>query len=78
MNFVLYNWHVWNDNDMLLLLLFRMLRPSRADVVDRWGHDAYVEDQQGPRQDWEIAKVRKGGVDGGGRRGLWRGWVQDS
>ncbi len=32
--------------------------PSRADTADRWGHDLFVEAEQGPRQDWEKDRVR--------------------
>ncbi len=31
--------------------------PSRADTADRWGHDLFVEAEQGPRQDWEKDRV---------------------
>ena len=31
---------------------------TRADTVEKWGHDLYVEDEQGPRQQWEKEKVQ--------------------
>ena len=30
---------------------------TRADKVDRWGHDLYIEDEQKPREEWEKEKV---------------------
>ena len=30
---------------------------TRADKVERWGHDLYVEDEQKPREEWEKEKV---------------------
>ena len=40
-----------------------ILRPqeevkSRADIVDRWLHDCYVDSEQGPREQWEKDRVR--------------------
>ena len=40
-----------------------VLRPpeevkSRADVVDRWLHDLYVDSEQGPREQWEKDRVK--------------------
>ena len=36
-----------------------MVVQTRADVVERWGHDLYMEADQGPRQQWEKDKVRE-------------------
>ena len=30
---------------------------TRADQVEKWGHDLYVEEEQKPREDWEKEKV---------------------
>ena len=30
---------------------------TRADRVERWGHDLYCEDQQMPRKEWEKKRV---------------------
>ena len=30
---------------------------TRADKVERWGHDLFVEEEQAPRKDWEKERV---------------------
>lgn len=30
---------------------------TRADTVERWGHDMYIETEQGPREQWEKERV---------------------
>ena len=34
------------------------VKPTRADTVERWGHDLYIEEEQVPRKDWEKQRVR--------------------
>lgn len=52
---------------ILVVVVVRLVSLSRADTEGRWGHDAYVEEEQGPREDWEKEKVRCRSGERGGR-----------